>query len=105
MSNSLEPRPFEMGFTYLTPVSLIHRALPSLWISCADAAVFVSQGDGMRGRYQRSYRAPSEASLDQPRVGKALAVNCLDKAIEPVQRVPFHITIIQAESELIHVAV
>ena len=30
------------GFTYLTPVLLIHRALPSLWISFAVSVVFAS---------------------------------------------------------------
>jgi hypothetical protein len=33
---------FKRGFTYLTPVLLIHLALPSLWISFAAGVVFAS---------------------------------------------------------------
>jgi serine/threonine protein kinase len=93
------------GFTYLTPVSLIRRQLRALWISSVDAAVFASLGDGMPAQHQRSYRAPLEASLDQPRIGETLAVNCLDKAVEPVQRMPFHVALVEAKSKLVHVAV
>ena len=45
------------------------------------------------------------SSLDQPRVGQTLAVNSFDEAIEPVQRVPFHVAIVQAEGEFVNVAV
>jgi hypothetical protein len=42
--------------------------------------------------------------LDQPRIGQTLAVNRLNEAIEPVQRVPFHVAIVQAKGEFVNVA-
>lgn len=45
------------------------------------------------------------ASLNQPRIRQALAVNGLDEGIEPVKRVPFHVAFVQAEGELVHVTV
>jgi hypothetical protein len=45
------------------------------------------------------------ASLNQPRVSQTLAIHRVNERIQPVKRVPFHVAIIQAEGELIHVAV
>lgn len=58
----------------------------------------------MQAQYRPSYRAPLESSLDEPRIGKTLAVYGLNKTVEPCQRVPFHVSIIQAEGEFINVA-
>ena len=88
----------------MTPVSLIHRALLPLWISSVGVVVFASLMVGMRAQYRPSYRALLESSLDEPRIGQTLAVNRLNEAIEPVQRVPFHVAIVQAKSEFVNVA-
>ena len=71
----------DMGFTYLTPVLLIRRELPSLWISSACAVAFVSQVADMQAQHRPSYRAPLEFSLNQPRIGQTLLT-------EPVKHEP-----------------
>jgi hypothetical protein len=93
------------GFTYLTPVSLIHLELPALWISSVAVVIFASPEADMRAPNRPSYRALLESSLNQPRVGKALPVNGFDEAVEPLKRVPFHVAIVQTEGELVNVAV
>ena len=45
------------------------------------------------------------ASLNQPRVGQTLAVYGFDEAVETVQRVNLHITLVQAKGEFVHIAV
>src|ERR1039457_815933 len=89
---------------YLTPVSLIPHHLASLWKSFSYVVVFASLEGDMQAQYRPSYRAPLESSLDEPRIGKTLAVYGLNKTVEPCQRVPFHVSIIQAEGEFINVA-
>ncbi len=59
----------------------------------------------MRAQHRRSYRVPLEASLDQPRISEALAVHCVDKAIEPVKRMPFHVALIEPKRKFVHITV
>ena len=41
--------------------------------------------------------------MDQPRIGEALAVHRVHEAIEPLKRMPLHITFVQAEGELVNI--
>jgi hypothetical protein len=45
------------------------------------------------------------ASLNQPRIRQALAVNRINEQIKPIEGVPFHVSLVQPEGEFVHIAV
>src|SRR3990167_2686132 len=89
------------GFTHLTSLSR----------SCWPAAFGVELVStlplaGRPAPRQRWNPTLSEVwpSLDQPRVGQALAGHPVNEAVEPVERVNLDVALVQAEGELVHVA-
>jgi hypothetical protein len=94
----------EKGITPLTPVFPCLHHLASLWISFSGAAVFASLEADARGQYQPSCRVPLEFSLDEPRIGQPFPGHGLIESVNALQGVPFHVSVIEAEGELVNVA-
>src|ERR1700679_262081 len=87
-----------LGITYLSP-----RLLTASF-SCALAGLSPSLRADNAGRYQPFFLGLWEFSLNQPRIGKALAVHRFDERIEAVKCVDFDVALIQAKGEFVHIA-